>query len=94
MHGTAYAIQVPPLSKELQASLNIKESTELRGRLCKNWAIASHSHATHGSNFSGSQTLVNLIKNIVEPLKGGEYERVRLLVMRDYHYDITSQTMV
>ena len=94
MLGTPYAIQVQPLSAELQKSLNIKEATDLRDRLCNLWGIVSHSHKTHGANFSGSQTLVNLIKNIVEPLKSHEHERVRLLVMREYHYDITTQMMV
>jgi len=93
MIGAPYVPPVIPLSRELLEQLNIQNATDRRGRLCQEWGIVSHSHRTHGSNFSAPQTLVQLINNIVEPLQGAERQRVRDLVITQFSCDIDTQTM-
>jgi hypothetical protein len=93
MIGTPYVAPIAPLSAELQVSLSIKEATPRRAQLCQQWGIDNKSHKPHGSNFSGSQTLVQLINNIVEPLVGAERERVRALIITEFSYDIVTQQM-
>ena len=84
---------VTPLSDALLTVYSISNATALRGQLCANWGITNKSHATHGANFSGNQTLVQLISNIVGPVSSQDWERVRALVIRDYNYDISTQRM-
>ena len=92
--GTPYQPVMVPLSAQLQTPLNITQATERRELLCSRWGIINKSHKQHGSNFSGSQTLAQLINNIVEPLQQGtERERVRGLVLRDFDYDIDTRMM-
>ena len=93
MIGALVATPVVPLSQELLVSLNIKEATVRRGQLCQQWGIDNKSHRPHGSNFSGSQTLVQLINNIVEPLVGAQRERVSALIIAEFGYDIDTQQM-
>lgn len=47
---------------------------------------AGHSH--HGSNFSGTQTLKQIIKNVFDKVQGGgEQSRVAQNSLKYYHYD-------
>lgn len=95
MTGSPYVVKMAPLSSELQQSLSITEATKKRTELCKLWGIANKSHKTHGSNFSGNQTLAQLIQNIVEPVaEGAERERIKLLCIALYHYDFDDRVMV
>ena len=83
------------LSSELTESLSSKEAAKLRAALCKKWGIENTSHKKHGSNFSGSQKLVDLIKDIVKPVTGkSERSRVQKLVIEMYRYDIDDGVMV
>lgn len=84
---------VTPLSDALLAVLSISEATDLRRELCSRWGIANKSHNTHGSNFSGNQTVVQLIHNIIAPVQGDLWDRVRAHVINDYSYDINTQQM-
>lgn len=94
MTGSPYTMPVTPLSSELTQSYSITEATKLRGELCTLWNITNKSHKTHGSNFSGNQTLQQLIQNIVEPVaEGAERDRVRLLCIAKYHYDFDARAM-
>ena len=94
MTGTPYVVQGPPLSDELQQLYSISQAATKRAELCNLWGIANKSHAQHGSNFSGNQTLAQLILNIVAPVQATqERARVRQLVIQKYHYDIDSQRM-
>ncbi|MDE2596829.1 MAG: hypothetical protein KGL44_08135 [Sphingomonadales bacterium] len=94
MTGTPYVVQGPPLSAELQQLYTISQATTKRAELCTLWGITNKSHAQHGSNFSGNQTLAQLILNIVAPIQAAhERARVRQLVIQAYHYDIDSQRM-
>lgn len=93
MIGTPYVARAAPLSQALLQSLRIQQATELRGELCARWGIDNYSHSTHGSNFAGSQTVVQLINNIVEKLDGATRARVRLRVIADYQYDIDTKSM-
>lgn len=93
MIGTPYVARTAPLSAELLESKRIQDANELRAELCRRWGITNFSHATHGSNFSAPQTVVQLINNIVERLDGATRERVKQLVIREYRYDIDTQSM-
>jgi hypothetical protein len=95
MTGSPYVMKAAPLSDELKHSYSITEATKLRGELCSMWKIANKSHKAHGSNFSGNQTLEQLIQNIVEPVaEGAERERVKLLCIGKYQYDFDVRAMV
>jgi hypothetical protein len=93
MIGAPYVPPPVPISTELQTQMRIQVAATRRAELCRDWGIVSHSHSAHGSNFSAPQSLVQLINNIVEPLVGAERQRVRDLVIRDFQYDIDTQTM-
>jgi hypothetical protein len=93
MIGAPYVLTPEPLSAELLTQLNIQAATTRRGELCGAWSINNHSHKSHRGNFSAPQTLVQLINNIVTPLIGAERERVSILVIRDFGYDIDTQRM-
>jgi len=84
---------VTPLSAALLQDLDITAANELRGRLCTAWDIKNKSHATHGSNFSSNQTVIQLINNIIQPVTGELWEKVRAHIIRDYNYDINSGKM-
>ena len=84
---------ISPLSTELQEHLRIQEATQRRSELCRAWGIDNLSHGSHGSNFSGTQSLVQLINDIVNPLVGANRARVRLLVIAQYQYDIDTRQM-
>jgi hypothetical protein len=84
---------VTPLSAELLQDLDITAANELRNRLCTAWGIKNKSHTTHGSNFSGNQTVIQLINNIIKPVEGDLWEKVRAHIIRDYSYDINSGKM-
>jgi hypothetical protein len=93
MIGAPYVAPAVPLSQALLTSLNIQAATLRRAQLCQQWGIDNKSHKPHGSNFSGSQTLVQLINNIVEPLVGAQRERVSGLIITEFGYDIDTQQM-
>ena len=93
MIGTPYVARAAPLSEELLQPLRIQQANERRGELCARWRISNFSHNTHGANFAGSQTLVQLINNIVEKLDGATRERVRQQVIDEYQYDIDKKAM-
>ncbi len=96
IRGTFYGVgvtHVKPLSDELLESLSVSEAGKVRSALCLEWGIPNKSHAFHGSNFSSNQTLVNLINNIVEPVRGGLLITVRQKVRQKYGYDIETQMM-
>lgn len=95
MTGSPYVVKMTPLSKELKESYSITEATKLRTELCQLWGIDNKSHKTHGSNFSGNQTLAQLIQNIVDPVaEGAERERIRGLCITRYKYDFDDRSMV
>ncbi len=93
MIGTPYVAPMAPLSQELQTSLNIQAATTRRAQLCQQWGIDNKSHKPHGSNFSGSQTLAQLIGDIVEALVGPQRERVKALIIEEFSYDIDTMQM-
>jgi hypothetical protein len=94
MIGTPVASVARPLSQELQQLYTIGNATQLRAQLCQRWGIVNKSHAQHGSNFSGNQTLAQLIQNIVSPIQAPvERSRVKALIIREYGYDIDTQAM-
>jgi hypothetical protein len=84
---------VTPLSDALLAVLSSTEAAESRQTLCTRWDIKNKSHKTHGSNFSGSQTVVQLINDIITPVKGELWDLVRAHAINDYNYDINTQQM-
>lgn len=95
MIGTQIKEQPKLLSADLQEVYDIGKATKKRGELCAAWGIANKSHKSHGSNFAGNQTLAQLIQNIVAPVTAvGERQRVRLLIIQQYGYDIDLQGMV
>jgi len=93
MIGSPYIAPPAPLSPQLLVQLKIEDANALRAKLCKDWDIKNFSHKTHGSNFSGSQTVVQLINNIVEKLDGQTREDVKAHVIQDYQYDIDTKSM-
>jgi hypothetical protein len=94
MIGSPYVTQAAPLSPELLAVLNIDAATKRRTELCAAWGVKNKSHSSHGSNFSGNQTLAQLINNIVEPVQGSaERGRVKALIIEQFQYDIDTQQM-
>ncbi|RZI84795.1 MAG: hypothetical protein EOP38_07670 [Rubrivivax sp.] len=95
MTGSPYVVAPTPLSSALKESYSISAATKLRSELCSLWGITNKSHATHGSNFSGNQTLAQLIQNIVEPLaEGAERDRIRGMCIARYSYDFDDRSMV
>ena len=85
---------VTPLSADLLAQVNTSQAATLRSQYCTRWGIDNKSHASHGSNFSSSQTVVNLINDIVSPVSGTLRDSVRRAVMTDFGYDIDSREMI
>ncbi len=95
--GTPYGSPLSeiPLSNSLRATYTIAEAEKIRAQLASKWHITDKGHKHHGSNFSGNQTLLQIIKNLTEKVEGkAEIERVRMCVMEDYDYDILECRMV
>jgi hypothetical protein len=84
---------ITPLSAELLTSLSIHQATVLRGQLCADWGIENKSHATHGSNFAGNQTVVQLIHNILTPVTGAARDHARQRIRVTYGYDPDAREM-
>ncbi|SDO44702.1 hypothetical protein SAMN05216596_101403 [Pseudomonas congelans] len=87
-------LQQTPLSDALLEMLDIGSASKLRASLCQSWGIPNKSHATHGSNFSTNQRVVDLILDIVAPVTGGLRTTVRNLIISKYKYDIDSKEML
>ena len=83
-----------PLSEELVAVLDVAGAHKLRAELCNVWGIENKSHKHHGSNFSRSQPVVDIIHDIVAPIANArERGRVRMCVIEKYDYDIETRMM-
>ena len=83
-----------PLSDALLTEVSSSEAPDLRATLCLRWGINNKSHKSHGSNFSSSQTVVNLIHDITYPVQGGLINTVRAAIIDDYRYDYITGEMV
>jgi len=92
--GKPYVPTPVHYSAALTKSLDRQDADNLRDALCDRWLITNKSHKFHKGNMSGNQSVVSLINNICEKVIGDDRERVRLLVIRDYSYDIDTQLMV
>ena len=86
----------PPLSRELREEYTVgKDADRVRARLAERWIIHDKTHSSHGSNFSGRQTLLQIIKNLVSTVQGEtEIQRIREAVINDFGYDIVLCKMV
>ena len=91
MHGIR---QQSPISDDLKQIISISEAATMRRKFCEKWNIPNKSHATHGSNFSSNQRIVDLINDIVVPVQGSLRTSVRQLVISEFRYDIDSCEMV
>lgn len=91
MHGVR---QQSPLSAELIKIINISDARKMRVDFCSRWNITNKSHATHGSNFSGNQKVVDLINDIVSTVQGGLRISVRQLIISEFSYDIDTCEMI
>lgn len=84
---------VRPLSDALLRAITSGEAATLRAELCTRWQIENKSHVSHGANFSSNQKVVNLIMDIVGPVKGGLRNTVRQAAIADFGYDIDTGEM-
>ncbi|MEY4767333.1 MAG: hypothetical protein RI907_4006 [Pseudomonadota bacterium] len=91
--GKYYADSEVPLSSALKEEVSCTEAATRRNALCLRWGIDNKSHKQHGANFSGTQSMVNLIHDIVSPVQGLLRTAVRQHIINDYGYDIDTRKM-
>lgn len=84
---------VKPLSDALLREISSGEAATMRSAMCTRWQITNKSHVSHGSNFSSNQKVVNLILDIVNPVRGTLRATVRAAVIAEYGFDIDTQEM-
>ena len=74
-----------PTHTNLMESFSYKEWPDVRAEVARVLGIKDKGHSTHGSNFKGDQTLRQVIKNLVETVKGdAEILRIQNLLRQHY----------
>ena len=79
--------QFASLPAHLKESFTIKDQPAKRREVAAVMGIADKGHATHGSNFTASQTLKQIIDNLFETVSSAQSAEVAERLVKRYGYD-------